>query len=174
MAKTRAKKEKTLEALTTSLQGMRSMVFAQYEGLKVCDVEELRRTLAKENVEYTVAKKTLLGLALKNAGLSIDPHAISGNFATIISHDDEVAPARILATFAKDHEALKITAGILEGKLMDRAAIIALAKLPSKQELLAKVVGSINAPISGLVNVLAGNLRGLLNVLTAIKDQKPA
>ena len=174
MAKTRIKKEEALKTLKNALVGMKSVVFAQYEGLKVRDIEELRRSLAKENIEYTVAKKTLLGLALKDAGVELNPHTISGNFATVISHDDEVAPARILAAFAKDHEALKISAGILEGKLMDRPGILALSKLPGKQELRAKLLGSINAPLSGMVQVLAGNLRGLLTVLTAIKDQKPA
>lgn len=172
MPKTRSEKSDAVETLVADLRNMRSVVFANYEGLTVAEIEELRRTLRKEQVRYMVAKKTLLGRALKEVGSPIDAKTIPGNFATIISFEDEVAPARIVAKYAKDHEVLKVVGGILEQKFIDSKAVLALAALPSKQELLAKLVGSINAPVSGLVNVLAGNLRGLATVLTAIKDAK--
>lgn len=172
MPKTRTEKEAVIQKLAEGLSKMRSAVFANYEGLKVKEIEELRRTLKKEGIDYTVAKKTLLRLAAKQAGKAIDPKGITGNFATVISFEDEVAPARILAKFAKDHEALKLVAGILEDRLIDAKAVIALSKLPSKTELLAKLVGTMNAPALGFVNVLAANLRGLVYVLNAIKASK--
>lgn len=171
MPKTRQEKQDVVEKLTEALRKMRSVVFTNYEGLTVPQIEKLRRLLEEEGVHYTVAKKTLLKIALEQAGLKIDPKNILGNFATVMSFGDEVAPARILAKFAKENEALKVTAGILEGKLIDAAMVLALAKLPSKQELLGKLVGTLNAPISGFVNVLAGNLRNFIYVLNAIKEQ---
>lgn len=174
MAKTRQDKETMVSALAERLNGMRSIVFANYEGLSVSEVDDLRRKLTAESVGYTVAKKTLLRIALERAGVAVDTSTIAGNFATIVSKGDEVAPARIVAAFARDHEALKLAGGILEGHLLDRTAVLALAKLPTKKELLGKAVGSIAAPLSGFVNVLAGNLRGLVTVLGAIRDQRAA
>lgn len=172
MPKTRKQKEETLASLTEKFRSMRSVVFANFEKLPVKDIEALRKELKKAGVVYTVAKKTLLRLAFKNAGIAVDPKTIAGNFATVIGVTDEVAPAKILQGFAKDHENLKVLAGVLEGKLLDAKAVKALAALPGKNELLARLVGSINAPVSGFVNVLAGNLRGLVTVLGAIKDKK--
>lgn len=174
MPKTRQEKEQVVEDLAEAIAKMRSVVFANYEGLKVKDIEELRRNLKKEGMKYLVAKKTLLRLALQKAGKDLNPKALVGNFATIISFDDEVAPARMIAKFAKDHEAMKIVGGVLENKMIDSKAVIALSKLPSKQELLAKLVGTINAPVSGFVNVLAANLRNFIYLLNAIKDKKIA
>lgn len=171
MPKTRVQKEAKVQDLVTELQSMKSMVFANYEKLTVQDIEALRKLCKAEGVSYTVAKKTLLKQAFAQAGLQIDPKGIEGNFATLIAMQDEVAPAKIAVKFAKDHEALTVKGGVLEGALVDAKAILALSKLPGKQELLAKLVGSINAPVSGFVNVLAGNLRGLVTVLTRIQEK---
>ncbi len=172
MPKTRVQKEAKVQDLVAELQSMKSMVFANYEKLPVQDIEALRKLCKAEGVSYTVAKKTLLKQAFAQAGLQIDPKLIDGNFATLIALQDEVAPAKIAVKFAKDHEALTVKGGVLEGALVDAKAILALSKLPGKQELLAKLVGSINAPVSGFVNVLAGNLRGLVTVLTRIQEAK--
>ncbi|MBI2099347.1 50S ribosomal protein L10 [Candidatus Uhrbacteria bacterium] len=174
MPKTRKQKEETVASLKDKLGKMRSMVFAGYEGLPVKDIEALRRELKKEGIDYTVVKKTLLARAVKEANLNFDPKELSGNFATVISYGDEIAPAKALAKFAKNHEALKISGGVLDGVLLSAAKTLALSKLPGKLELLSKLVGSLNAPVSGFVNVLAGNLRGLLTVMNAIKDKKTA
>ncbi|SRR3989339_838278 len=172
MAKTKEDKKQIVADLTDKVKRMKSAVFANYEGMTVPQTQELRRALGAEGAEYSVAKKTLLGVAMKKAGKEMDPKTVEGNFATIFGYEDEVAPARIVAKFAKSNEALKIAGGILEGTFVSKEKVIMLSKLPSKQELLAKVVGSINAPISGFVSVLAGNLRNLVYVLSAIKDNK--
>ncbi|MDA1038479.1 MAG: 50S ribosomal protein L10, partial [bacterium] len=90
----------------------------------------------------------------------------------LFSYDDEISPARVITNFAKNRESITVTAGILEGNLVGMETVTAFASLPSREELLAKLVGSINAPVSGFVNVLAANLRGLVQVLGAIKEQK--
>lgn len=172
MPKTRKQKEETVASLAAKLKKMRSIVFANYEGLSVKDIEVMRRDLKGAGIDYTVAKKTLLALAVKEAGLSFDPKSIKGNFASVISYEDEVAAAKILTKFAKNHESLKLLGGVLDGKLIDARSAIALSKIPSKHELLSSLVGSLNAPMAGFVRVLAGNIRGLLTVMTAIKDKK--
>lgn len=175
MAKTRSQKELTLSQLTDHVAKSKSVVFADFRGLTVKDATEFRRSCKKENVGVLVAKKTLMRLAFHKAGLEeVDPVKLQGSLVMVMGFDDEVAPAKLAAEFAKTHEAMKIVAGVMERKMIDASAVIALSKLPSKQQLIASVVGSIKAPLSGLVNVLAGNLRGLVNVLNAVKDQKAA
>lgn len=174
MPKTKDEKKQIVAELAEKLGRMKAAVFANYEGLTVPETEELRRSLKDEGAEYVVAKKTLLKIAMKKAGKEIDPKTIEGNFATVFGYEDEVAPARVLAEFAKKHEALAIIAGILEDKFVPQEQVLALSRLPSKDELLAKVVGTINAPISGFVNALAGNLRNLVYALNAIKESKSA
>lgn len=174
MPKTRAQKEVTVSDLAEVLKKAKSAVFATYEKLPVKDIEALRRTAKEQGVVYTVSKKTLLQRAMKDAGYQVDPKTITGNFATLFGIEDEVAPAKIVAAFAKTHENMQIVGGALEGRTLAAAEVKALAKLPSKQELLGMLVGTLQAPITGFVNVLAGNLRGLATVLNAIKDQKGA
>ena len=173
MPKTRQKKEEVVKDLTEKVKKAKSLVFVNFDGLKVKEVEELRQTFRKENIEYLVAKKTLMNIAFKDAGIeNFDAKDFEKEVATVIGYEDEVAPARMVEKFSKDHEALKSVGGVLEGKFVDRAKVVELSKLPSREELLAKVVGSINAPVSGFVNALAGNLRNLVYVLDAIKSSK--
>ena len=171
MAKTRQQKEETLAELAAVFSSSKSAVLVNYQGLKVKEAEELRRKAEKEGVGYIVAKKTLLTKALKAAGTEYDVTALSGMIG-VATAADEVAAARLLSEFGKAHESMKILSAVVDGKIVNAAAVAALASLPSRQVLLAQVVGTINAPVSGFVNVLAGNLRGLLNVLNSIKDSK--
>lgn len=173
MAKTRQQKEVALKNFGEKLSTAKSSVFVNFDGLKVKEIEELRKKCRQEKVDYIVAKKTLMRLGFKEAGINdVDPKTFNKGVATILSYDDEVAPARIIQGYAKGHEALYAVGGILEGKFVGREKVIELAKLPSRLELLAKVVGSIKAPVSGFVNVLSGNLRNFVCVLNAIKDTK--
>lgn len=173
MAKTRQQKEQVVKDLAEKLKKAKSLVFVNFAGLKVKETEKLRKNCRAENIDYVVAKKTLMKKAFKDAGITnIDPKSFAKEVAIALSYEDEVAPARILQNFAKEHEALVTFGGILEGQFVEQDKIIELAKLPTKSELKALVVGSIKAPISGLVNVLAGNLRNLVYGLNAIKDSK--
>jgi len=172
MAKTREQKAEQLKQVKDSLTDSKGVVLADYTGLKVMDTEELRNKLKEENVEMIAIKKTLLKKVLEEVGYEgVDSLDFSGSIAIAVG-DDEVAPARIISEFAKDHPEIQFRGGILEGKAIDQSGVTALAALPSKQELLAKLVGSIKAPVTGFVNVLSGNLRGLVTVLDAIKNNK--
>ncbi|NLC31230.1 MAG: 50S ribosomal protein L10, partial [Candidatus Moranbacteria bacterium] len=147
-------------------------VFADYSGVKTNDINELKSRLKKEGTNLRVIKKKLVDLSLKNAKIEVDIKSLPGQLAITISDNDEVAPARVLSKFAKENENLKILGGVLGVKGMSAKEVNDLAKLPSKEEMLAKLVGTLNAPLTGLVNVLSGNTRGLVTVLKAIADSK--
>lgn len=175
MAKTRARKEQEVKELVDGLKNATSVVFADISSLKVNDTNSFRATARKEEVSAFTAKKTLLRLALKESGIdAVDVKGLTGSVTLLFGLGDAVAPAKVFEDFRKDHESMKVLGGLLDGRWMTAEQIKALAKLPSKQQLIAQVVGTINAPLSGLVNALAGNLRGLVTVLNAIKEAKSA
>lgn len=172
MAKTRKQKEQIVAELADKFKGMTSAAFAQVSGLTMPQSDELRQKAADLGVEVFIAKKTLLTLAAKEAGVEdFNAKALEGSIITAIAND-EVAAAKLIKQFGKETETLTISAGILEGRAISTEEVETLASLPSKEELLAKLVGSINAPVSGFVNVLAGNLRGLVTVLDKVREQK--
>lgn len=148
---------------------MKSAVFINYFGLPVKEINVLRNDCRKEDVGYKVAKKTLLKKVLAEKGFTAE---LNGEVAVMFGRTDEIAPAKIIANFAKTHDKAKIVGGILEGKFIDVNMVKALSKLPTKQELLGKLVGTIAAPMSGFLNVLQGNIRGLVQVLNAISEKK--
>lgn len=172
MPKSKQQKQTTVEVLEKGLKSAKGVVFANFQGLTVAQTEELRKNARKEGVSVLAAKKTLVSKALESAGIAgADISSFNGGVATFVGND-EVTPAKVVATFAKKNEVVSIFGGILEGKFIDAAMVKNLSALPGKQELLSKMVGSLNAPISGFVNVNAGILRGLMNVLNAYKDKK--
>lgn len=170
---TKDQKKQLVKNLAENIKASKSAVFVDYRGLKVKDLTGLKKELRGSGVEFKVAKKTLIEKALKEAGIDMDVKNMEGQIAVALS-GDEITGAKIIEKFGKTNENLKILAGILEKKLMGAAEVRELAKLPGKEELLAKLVGTLNAPVSGFVNVLAGNLRGLVQVLKAISEQKSA
>ncbi|MFH1632086.1 MAG: 50S ribosomal protein L10 [bacterium] len=174
MPKTRQEKEAIVSVVADKFRRMKAAAFSAVSGLTMAQSDELREKAAKENVEVFVAKKTLLDLASKEAKLEgISPIDFKGSILTAVSYGDEVAAAKVISEFGKKNEDIfTFVAGVLEGKGLSAEEVTQLASLPGKQELLARLVGTINAPVSGFVNVLAGNLRGLVTVLDAIKDQK--
>jgi large subunit ribosomal protein L10 len=174
MPKTKIQKQEILRSLEAKIGKSKSIVFAGFNALGVKDNEALREKLRAENGEYFVAKKTLMNLAFKNQGIEgLNARGFDGKVAAIFSYEDEVSPAKAVHAFAKGKEAnIFFLGGILEGKILSKDEVIALAQLPSKTELYAKLVGSLNAPISGFVNALAGNLRNFVYVLKAIEEKK--
>jgi large subunit ribosomal protein L10 len=175
MAKTRARKEAEVQQVVDGLRGAKSVVFADLSALKVNDATAFRGNAKNDDIEVFSSKKTLLRIALKEAGLEgIDVAQLQGSVSMLFGKGDEVAPAKALEAFRKDHENIKVLGGILESKWMTADEVKALAKLPSKDQLIAQVVGTIRAPLSGLVGALQGNLRNLVYVLNAIKESKSA
>lgn len=175
MPKSKIQKQEIFRDLNERIKKSKSIVFAGFNALGVKDNEMLRSKLREENSEYYVAKKTLLNLALQENKVEVDINSLEGKVAAVFSYEDEVASAKILGNFLKDKEkATKVVflGGVLDGKFLSRVQVEALSKLPAKQELYAKLVGSLNSPISGFVNVMAGNLRSLVTVLKAVAEKK--
>ncbi|HHV60893.1 MAG TPA: 50S ribosomal protein L10 [Clostridiaceae bacterium] len=164
-------KVRAVDELTEKIKNCAGIVLADYRGLTVEQDTELRNSLRKAGVEYKVVKNTITHFAIKNSNLDgLEPY-LKGPTALAISMDP-VAPAKILSEYAKKFQKLEIKAGVVEGKVIGADGVKALADLPSREVLVARVVGGLNAPISGFVNVLNANLRGLVVALKAIADQK--
>ena len=171
MPKSKDQKNKDLEELTAKLAGAKGAVFSDYRGTTVKDLDAFRKILRKENVFSKVYKLTLVKRAMKQAGLSGEIADYKTPVILSLSAEDETTPARLIKNLAKDLKTISVLEGIVDKKVVSKAQVLALADLPSKLQLRAQVVRTINAPVSGLVNVLAGTIRGLLNVLNA-KAQK--
>src|SRR3989338_11512141 len=158
MAKTKQQKEQAVDAYVEKLKAAEGLVFANFEGLSVKEIEALRKQCRAQHVDYLVTKKTLMKRAFTAAGFeAVVPQPLPGGIASVFGTEDEVAPARVVGEFAKTHQALRPIGGILENKFIDSSTVLMLSRLPSKQELLAKFGCSFHAPIAGFVNVLAGN-----------------
>jgi large subunit ribosomal protein L10 len=169
---TRQKKEELVKKLASQVKTGKVMIFSDFTGTTVAKMKNLRDELRKTGSTYKITKKKLIERSFREAGIEIDSNKMEGQLGVAIGQEDEVSAAKVLAKFAKENSNFKILEGVLEKKLISVEEVMALSKLPSKEELLAKFVGTINAPVSGFVNVLAGNIRGLLTVLKGIADSK--
>lgn len=164
----RQQKEEMVSELGEKLAKMKALVLIDYSGMKVGKMSELRRELKKAGAELKVFKRRLVDLALKKSGSSLDVSRLKGQVALVFGYGDEVGAAKTVHKFSEGNKIFKIIAGLIGEKNLDTAAVTALAKLPTREELLGKLVGSISAPMSGFVNVLQGNIRGLVTVLSKI------
>jgi len=167
-------KKKIVEDLKEKLVTTKVVIVTDYKGLNVAQMTELRRNLSEANVEFQVVKNTLLTRASKDTDAELLADMFKGPSGIALSFDDPVAPAKVLTQFAKDNQKLEIKAGVMNGKVMNLDAIMALSKLPSREELLAQVLSTMNAVPTGLVRALSDVPRRMVNVLNAIKEQKEA
>lgn len=176
MPKSKLQKGQILRDLSEKIKKAKSIIFTKFNKLGVVENENLRSGLKKEGNEYYVAKKTLMDLAFKDSNIEgLDIKNFEGQIAAVFGYSDEVSPARVVDKFKKgleEKEKMEFIGGILENKFISAEKVIALANLPSREELYAKLVGSINAPILGFVNALAGNLKNLVYVLKAVENKK--
>lgn len=165
-------KREVIDRISSRMKAAKSVIFADYRGLTVEQDTELRRALRNAGVEYKVVKNTLTKFAAKENGLEELYPYLNGPTSMASSDTDPVAPAKVLCDFAKKYESFELKVGVVEGKVMDVDGIKALAELPSREVLIARVLGGFNAPISGFVNVLNANIRGLVVALNAIAEKK--
>jgi len=161
-----------VQEVAAGLKEAKAVVLADLSPLKVSESTELRHKAKEQDVTVRGTKKTLLKRAGQKAGVELDESSLEGSIMLLMGRGDEVAPARLVAEVRKEHTELNIQGGFLEGRWMSSEEVLALSRLPSRDELIAKAVGSIAAPLSGMVNVLHGNLRNLVYVLNAVKDSK--
>ncbi len=165
-------KKEVVNAIKERLSSAKSVILADYRGLTVEQDTELRRALRQAGVDYSVVKNTLTLFAAKETGYEKLEPFLNGPTAIALSKDDAVASVKVLTEYAKKFEKFQIKAGVVEGSVFNADEIKAIAALPSKEQLVAKVLGSFNAPITGFVNVLSANMRGLVVALNAIAEKK--
>lgn len=170
----RTDKEQFVQEMAERLQNTTATFLADYRGIDVEQATQLRRELTAAGVEYRVVKNNLLKLAAKGTPSEGLAEFCAGPTAIALSGDDPVAPAKILSKFAKEIEAFELKAGVLSGKMLSTADISALAEMPSQEELLAKALSCMNAPVTNFVGTLAAIPRSLVQVLNAIGQSKAA
>ena len=162
-------KKNIVEKLKQNIAQQKAVVFVAIEGLKTTGLFDLRKKLKEDDCLLIVAKKTLLSIAFKQSKIEFDAKELKGELALIFGFGDEIMPAKIAYQFSKKNKNLEILGGFFENEVKTAQEMIILAKIPSREELLAKVVSSISSPISGFVNVLQGNIKGLIYILKQAK-----
>lgn len=168
----RPEKEAAVEEIADKLERAKSLVFTDFVGLNVEEMTELRAKLRDAGVEYKVVKNTLAKIAARQQELDEITDEFRGPTAVAFGIDDVVSPAKVLVNFAKDHDVLEIKSGFLNGNIIDAGKVKSLADIPSKEILLSQVFAGMQAPLSGLVNTLQGNIRNLVQVLNQVKEEK--
>lgn len=167
MAITREKKGTLVEEYVERLQRSQAVIVSEYRGLTVKQLQDLRRELHNNDSELVVSKNTLISRALHQVGMPVPENLLKGPTSVTFCYKEVSAPAKALGKFARDSKILVIKGGIMGRQAFDEQGVEALASMPSREQLLGQVVGTMQAPISGLVNVLAGTVRSVMNVLNA-------
>ena len=170
MKLTRTDKEKVLDELKGLFKNSSASVASNYSGLSTSDITDLRKKMSEKGIRLIVTKNTLVKKALENLKLEIDQEILDQPLIFAFG-EDEVEVSKELHTFAKEHENLEILSGFVRQEKADKAMITTLALLPGRDELQAKLVGVVAGPLTGFVNVLQGNLRGLVSVLSQYQNK---
>jgi large subunit ribosomal protein L10 len=165
-------KIKFVQELEQKIKENSDFIVTDYRGLTVEQITDLRNKLREKGVYYQVVKNNLVKIALKNNNIEGLDEYFFGPSAVAFAKDDPVSPSKILSDFAKKQKALKIKGGYSDGKVITDNDITELAKLPSKEVLIGKLLGSLKSPASGIVNVLNGPIRNLVYALKEISKQK--
>ena len=162
-----SRKAKLIEDLAEKLEKSKLAVVTDYRGLTVAQIGDLRKQLRPLDVEYEVSKNTLVAKAAQKVGIQVLDKPMEGPTAIAFCYGDIVAPTKVLGDFARTSKIMTIKSGLLGGKLISPAEVATISTLPSKEVLVAKLLGSIQSPLVGLVSVLNGPVRGLAYVLQA-------
>jgi large subunit ribosomal protein L10 len=169
---TREEKSLIIKEMTERFKQAKAAVLTDYKGLNVAEATKLRRRFRKSDCEFKVAKNTLVRLAAKQAGVEGLDSYLEGPTAIAFSEHDPVAPAKVLFEFIREFKKMEIKAGVLEGRVIDAVVVRKLADLPSREVLLTKVAGGMQAPLYGLVNVLYGTLCSFVYALESLRKQR--
>jgi large subunit ribosomal protein L10 len=167
-----AEKAKTIEELAAKLRDSRGAVLLDYRGLDVAAISDLRRQLRAQEVEFQVAKNTLLRIASDRAQIDVAPDLLTGPTAIAFGWRDEVTPAKLLTDFARRNRVVQVKGGIIGGRSMGAAEIGRVAELPSRAVLLAQLIGVIQAPLARALAVVQAPAREIAGLAAALKDKK--
>ncbi len=167
-------KKQIVQDIKGKMEKSQGMIFYDYRGLTVAEVTDLRNKFREMGVEYHVIKNSMMKRAAEMLNISgLDEH-LSGPTAVAFGYNDPVAPAKVLVEFVRKLKKTEIKAGVLNGKVIGIAGINSLAELPSREQLLAQLAGTLNAPITGFARSLSGIISKLGYALNAVKEQKSA
>jgi len=172
MALSKEQKIKVIDKLKEGIAKQKAMVFVNFSGLTAQDIGDLRKKLKEIGAKILVAKKTLAKLAFKEKKLDFPEEQIQNELAIIFGFEDELAPAKVAYNFSKSQQGLQIAGGYIESEFLPAEEMISLAQLPSRKELFAKFVNTLSAPMTNFVYVQKANIKGLVYVLNAIKDNQ--
>ena len=173
MALTKQKKQNNLKSLKESIAKQKSVIFVDFSKVNSKDLFSFRKQLKEAGCNLKIGKKTLIRIAFGQSDISFwnkIKNNVPGQLALVFGIEDEISPARISNQFSKTNENFKVLGGIFENRFIEKNKVLELANLPSRDELFAKIVGSLASPISGFENVLLGNIKGLLVILKSIKN----
>lgn len=173
MATKEFKKDK-IEKLKEAVQKAKVAIVTDYRGLTVAEITDLRRKLQAEGGDYTVSKNTLTKKAVEGTKFEALGEFLTGPSAIAFGFGDEVSPAKVVMKFIKDTKKTEPKGGVLDGKVLSVEEVKQLSNLPSKEELYAKILGSINSPASGIANSVSAVMRGLVTVIDKVREQKQA
>ena len=171
---TKAFKKEKIDAYKASFDKATVAVVTNYSGLTVEEITKLRRELQKNDADYTVTKNTLAKVAIKGTNFEALDEVLTGSIAIAFGFSDQVAPAKVLKKFIDDTQKCELIASVLDGKLLNAKETEALASLPSKEEIYAKMLGCINSPASGVVGSINAVMSSLVRAINAVKDKKSA
>ncbi len=171
---TKAFKEEKVSLIKEKIDKAQVAIVTEYKGLTVEEITNLRRSLQKDGGDYMVTKNTLAKIAVKGTPYEVLADSLKGPIAIAFGFEDQVAPAKAISQFIKDTKKGEILAAAMDGKLMSAEDAKALANLPSKAELYAKMLGCINSPASGIVGGVNGVMSALVRAVAAVRDQKTA
>jgi len=166
------RKKKVVQEIKEKIENSEAIVLVNYRGLDVAEVSDLRKKYREAGVDYKVYKNTMMRFAFEEAGYENFTDNLTGPNGIAFSMEDAIGAAKVSNNYAKDNKKLEIKVGIVDGKIIDIDKIKELADIPGREVLIAKILGSLNSPITGFANVLQGNIKNLVYALDAIKDQK--
>ncbi|MFQ5532907.1 MAG: 50S ribosomal protein L10 [Candidatus Methylomirabilales bacterium] len=161
-----------VKRLTGRLREATSVILTDYRGLTVAQVTELRRALREASAEYRVVKNSLTQLAARELGIQELDRYLEGPTAMALSHGDLVAAAKILTTYSKKVPVLQIKAGLVDGRILPKEEVVALAELPPREVLVGRLMGLMVAPLRGLVGGLSSSLRGFVVGLDQVRQKR--
>lgn len=173
MAITRQKKEEILAELIKKFQEAKSVAFGQYSGMTVSDLADMRGEMRDAGAEFRVAKKTLLRIAAKEAGFELPDDILEGTVGAAFSYEDAISGPKVLKKVSKKLDFVKLMGGVMDGKILSTSEMIELADLPSREELLAKFVGMMRAPLQNFYGAVSSPLSSLARSLQEYSKQLP-
>ncbi len=171
---TKAFKSEKIDEIKSKIEKAQVAIITEYKGLTVEEITKLRREIQKDGGDYMVTKNTLAKIAVKGTEYEVLTEKLTGPVALAFGFEDPVSPAKALKKFIKETKKCELLGAVLDGKLLSAEETKALADLPTKEELYAKLLGSINSPASGIANCVNSVLTQLTRTMAAVRDQKAA